>query len=402
VSRIEEALRRSGAAGARPVPQPTPAHHGDTRPEPAGDPVEDPWGFREHPAASVPTELHLPALDIEPLAAEVAPPPAARRAPAHPCPAVSVPDPASPPATVATPGAAAPGPTRVQEHTAPHAVNHPLVERTPAPIQAHVPTPVEAPMHAPGGAPAVPVPATLAGRLDPRQSEKLVVGNRIPPLPLEQYRKLAASLHHAQADHGLRVVMVTSALATEGKTLTATNLALTLAESYRRRVLLVDADLRRPSLHEVFQVPNVAGLSDGLKGNDDRKLSLIQISPTLTLLPAGRPEPDPMAALSSARMRRVIAEAAESFDWVILDTPPVGLLTDAHLLAAMVDGTLLVVRAEHTPYDAVRRATDILGRERVLGVVLNAVEPDVALRKQGYGYSYNYNYYGQDRETGAR
>jgi capsular exopolysaccharide synthesis family protein len=376
------------------VPQPGPAQPGP-RPEPAGEPVEDPWGFREHAAPeAAPAELHLPALDIEPLeeppalapapppveappAAEVVEPPrpqaahAPRLAPAAvaPAPAVRAPEPA------VVPG---PAPVRVASSTAPH----PAV---------------------PAAEPSVPAaPGIVLGRLDPRQSEKLVVGNRIPPLPLEQYRKLAASLHHAQADHGLRVVMVTSALATEGKTLTATNLALTLAESYRRRVLLVDADLRRPSLHDVFQVPNLSGLSDGLKTSDERKLALIQISPTLTLLPAGRPEPDPMAALSSARMRRVVAEAAESFDWVILDTPPVGLLTDAHLLAAMVDGALLVVRAERTPYEAVKRATDIIGRERVLGVVLNAVEPDVALRKQSYGMSYGYNYYGQDPNADTR
>jgi capsular exopolysaccharide synthesis family protein len=174
----------------------------------------------------------------------------------------------------------------------------------------------------------------------------------------------------------MRSLMVTSAVAEEGKTLTATNLALTLSESFRRNVLLVDADLRRPSLHDVFQVPNVSGLSDGLKAPADGKLSLLQITPLLTLLTAGRPDPDPMHSLISARMKRVIEEARAKFDWVILDAPPVGLLTDANLLVAMLDAALLVVRAGVVPYTYVERAADIIGRERIIGVLLNGAEPE--------------------------
>jgi capsular exopolysaccharide synthesis family protein len=203
-------------------------------------------------------------------------------------------------------------------------------------------------------------------------------------------------------DRSIRVVMIASALPGEGKTLTATNLALTLSESYRRRVLLIDADLRRPSQHDVFQVPNVSGLSDGLAAEAEHKLSLVQISPLLSLLTAGRPEPDPMGALTSERMRRVINEAAAAFDWVILDTPPVGLLTDANLLAAMVDVAVIVVRAGLTPVAAVQRATEAIGRERVLGIVLNGVDDQTLSRREGYGYAYLYGYGSRGYGTALR
>src|SRR5690348_8021689 len=102
----------------------------------------------------------------------------------------------------------------------------------------------------------------LLHRLDGSVAEKVIVDDRMLPASREQYRRLAAVLHDAQADKGLRVVMIASALAGEGKTLTACNLALTLSESYRRRVLLIDADLRRPTIHSVFRLDAATGLSD--------------------------------------------------------------------------------------------------------------------------------------------
>jgi capsular exopolysaccharide synthesis family protein len=226
-------------------------------------------------------------------------------------------------------------------------------------------------------------------RFGPDANGKIVVMADVPPVAIEQYRRLAASLHHAQFERQMKVLMITSASPGEGKTLTATNLALTLSESYRRKVLLIDADLRRPSLHHVFKLPNVLGLSDALKSETDQRLPVIQVSPNLTVLPAGRPDPDPMGGLTSDRMRRIVQEAAARFDWVIVDTPPVGFLSDANLLVAMVDAALFVVRAGKSPYRLIQRALDAIGRNAILGVVLNAVDENVDVA----GYSY-YGYYG--------
>jgi Mrp family chromosome partitioning ATPase len=119
-----------------------------------------------------------------------------------------------------------------------------------------------------------------------------------------------------------------------------------------------------------------------------------QITARLSVLPAGRPTPDPMAGLTSVRMRELIQEARQTFDWVIIDTPPVGLMTDANLLSAIADGTVLVVKANSTPYHLVQRAIDALGREQLLGAVLNrATEQHRGDKyydyyKYGYGYGY--------------
>lgn len=237
--------------------------------------------------------------------------------------------------------------------------------------------------------PAPVVSPSLAEHLDASLREKIVVDEKMMPQSREQYRRLAAALHNAQASTGVKVVMIASAVPSEGKTLTAANLALTLSESYRRNVLLIDADLRRPSVHTIFKVRGAPGLNEGLTAPDEPKLPLHDVSPRLTILPAGMPNADPMAGLTSRRMQSLIDEAREAFAWVIIDTPPVGLLTDANLLASMVDGAVLVVKAGSTPYDLVKRAVDTIGPAKLLGVVLNRA--DAGLGQFSYQYTDYYH-----------
>jgi capsular exopolysaccharide synthesis family protein len=181
--------------------------------------------------------------------------------------------------------------------------------------------------------------------------------------------------------------MVASAMAGEGKTLTAANIAYTLSESFRRRTLLIDADLRRPTVDKVLNVMSVSGLNDALEAPDDRKLTIIEMSPRLSVLPAGRPNPDPMSGLTSPRMRSIVQEAATKFDWVVLDTPPIELLPDASLLSEMVDGVLLVVSAGITPFRSIERAVNAIDRKRILGVVLNRAVQGHASGYYGYAYA---------------
>lgn len=230
----------------------------------------------------------------------------------------------------------------------------------------------------------------------PHAREKLIVNGMLPSAAAEQYRRVAGLLHHLQQDRGIHVVMIASATPGEGKTLTAVNLALTFSESYRRRVLLIDADLRRPMLHTVLGVENSrSGLSSLLRGPIDYQLKTTHISDRLELAPSGAPDPDPMSGLTSERMRRVIADAGSRYDWVILDTPPVALLPDASLLAAMVDVAVLVVAAGRTPLTLVQKAVDTIGRDRITGVVLNRV---TAENMPGEAYKYGY-YYAPTEET---
>ena len=240
---------------------------------------------------------------------------------------------------------------------------------------------------------------SLLGLSPGRQGSEVVADPRLVTCPAsdmvarEQYRRLAASLHQAHLEHNLRTMIVTSALPREGKTLTAVNLALTLSVSYGRQVLLIDADLRQPSVHTLLRIDNTSGLTDTLAS--ERPLSLAHVLPNLWVLPAGPPCADPLGKLTSAEARHVIDEAHDLFDWVVIDTPPVGLLPDASVVAAMVEATVLVVAAGRTPYAEVQRATETIGAARLFGMVLNRVSADVGDLHSGY-----YRSYAQPRREG--
>jgi capsular exopolysaccharide synthesis family protein len=245
-----------------------------------------------------------------------------------------------------------------------------------------------------------PVPVRHADSRPFEIAEKLVwtkLADDVTGLTLatEQYRKLAAGLHQAQSERGVKLVLVTSPNPGEGKSLTTANLALTLSESYQRRVLLIDGDLRRASQHEILGVASDSGLSEGLGRASALRLPVIEITPRLSLLPSGRPMDDPTTALSSARMQEVLETARASYDWTIVDTPPVGMLTDAKLLAAMVDGVVLVIEAGVTAYHDAERAIDAVGRDRVLGVVLNR------FTNTSRDAKYYQSYYGRPRRPRA-
>jgi capsular exopolysaccharide synthesis family protein len=216
---------------------------------------------------------------------------------------------------------------------------------------------------------------------------KLVLSREIPPVSIEQYRRLAAALHDLQLEHGLKILMVSSAVPREGKTLTIVNLALTFSESYQQRVLLIDADLRRPSIHEMFGLPSGPGLADVMRAADS-PLPLVEVSPYLSILTAGRADANLMAQLASERIRTVIKNASASFDWVLLDTPPVGLLPDAQLVARVSDGVLFVIAAGATPYPLVQHSIAELGADRIVGTVLNRVEARTLVANDYYGRYY--------------
>jgi capsular exopolysaccharide synthesis family protein len=223
----------------------------------------------------------------------------------------------------------------------------------------------------------IPAPRTdresQLGPFDPRMDGRLVVTGNINPVSVEEYRRLAATLHKMQAERAIKTLMVTSACPGEGKTLTVTNLALTLSEFFGRRVLLIDGDLRRPSIHQTLRLANTTGLGDALR-SDRTPLAFIDVSPTLKVLPVGHVDPDSMAGLASDRMKTLIDEAATRFDWVLVDTPPIGLLSDARFITGFVDGVLLVISAGQTPYQLVQRAIAEVGAERIIGTVMNRFE----------------------------
>jgi protein-tyrosine kinase len=210
-----------------------------------------------------------------------------------------------------------------------------------------------------------------APRFSPEWARLLTLSSESNPALLKQFGRLAGSLHNAQSAGEMKVVLTTSVGPGEGKTLTVMNLALTLSESYKRKVLIIDADLRRPSIHTMCGLGYIPGLSEGLRAPQQERLAVVKLTETLSFLPAGRPDPDPMDGLTSDRMRRIMEEASARYDWVILDVPPIGLVPDAGLLAGMVDAVLFVIRAESTPHAQIQKAIEAVGRDRIFGVVLN-------------------------------
>lgn len=241
------------------------------------------------------------------------------------------------------------------------------------------------------------VPVTTAtGVMDTGGSEtrtaRLVSSGAASPMLVEQFRNLAAILNRTQRERSLKSLVVTSPAPGDGKSHVAINLALTLSESYRRRVLLIDADLRRPTLHNLFGVAGTPGLLEALRADEEGEAPVVAISRTLSLLPAGRSQANPVGDLSSGRMARLLASAAARFDWVIVDSPPAAGLADARIISETVDGAILVVRAGVTRFADLEASAHALGPDRVLGIVLNAADPHEIRRDDYYSH-----YYGEDR-----
>jgi capsular exopolysaccharide synthesis family protein len=200
----------------------------------------------------------------------------------------------------------------------------------------------------------------------------------------EAYRSLAATLQFAYTDRQMQTVGITSAAAGEGKSNTTANLAIALAEG-GRRVIVVDADLRRPGQHTLFGLDRKDGLSSMLLGDQTHtQLPLLETqTPGLRVLTSGPTPANPLEALASRRFDHVLALARAQADFVLVDTPPAGALADAAVLAPRLDGMLLVVSAGRTKRDLARRAREQLERvnANLLGVVLTDVREDDKLYK---------------------
>jgi polysaccharide biosynthesis transport protein len=215
----------------------------------------------------------------------------------------------------------------------------------------------------------------------------------------EAYRTIRTAILLSRADNPPRLMLVTSGQAGEGKTITAVNTAVTLAQS-GARVLIVDADMRRPRCHRVLGTENGHGLSTLLTGQGDLRDAVQPTSiDNLFFVSSGPVPPDPAELVGSVKMRETLELLREGFDYVLIDSPPVLPVTDGVLLATMVDGVVLVVKGQHTPKDIVRKARERLdyARAKILGVVLN----DVNVNSGDYHYHnrYTYSYYGtQDAE----
>jgi len=225
-----------------------------------------------------------------------------------------------------------------------------------------------------------------------KEPVELVTQSRPQSQMAESYRALRTSLLLTTLGAPPKTILITSALPREGKTTTSINTAVVLAQK-GTRVLLIDADLRRPSIHKALGLGPRVGLSNVLTGGATLQQATVRWSvlPNLYILPAGTPPPNPAELMASAQMLDLLAELREQYDHVIVDTPPTLSVTDAVVLSTRVDAVVLVIRSAQTTKPALRRSRDILAQvnARVAGVLLNAVDLDSA------DYYYYYEYQGK-------
>ncbi len=222
-------------------------------------------------------------------------------------------------------------------------------------------------------------------RLDPLNSvfQNPKVGQGVS----ERFRALRSRLYQIAGVRTLRRLLVTSSVASEGKTFVSTNLAQSIVQQPDMRVLLVDADIRASRLHSTLGAPNRPGLSDYLRGEAD-EFEVIQkgMEANLCLIPGGSQVSNPSELLLSDRMKHLLEFAAPIFDWVIIDSPPALPVPDASILAGLVDGVLLVVKAGSTHVAIAEKTAAEFHGNNLLGVVLNQVE-----KSESYGgYYYDY------------
>jgi capsular exopolysaccharide synthesis family protein len=208
-----------------------------------------------------------------------------------------------------------------------------------------------------------------------------------PKSPIsEQYRTIRTNIQFASVDNEIQSLIVTSSGPGEGKSTTAANLAVVYAQA-GKKVLLIDADLRKPTVHYTFRLDNLTGLSNVLVGEKtiEEAANCTDIE-NLDVISCGPIPPNPSELLASKKMEQFIKDATGDYDLVIFDTPPVLAVTDAQILANMVDGSILVVRSKKTELESATKAKDILepAKAKLLGTVLNDRE------KQGSNYYYYY------------
>jgi|ERR1700674_777228 protein-tyrosine kinase len=191
----------------------------------------------------------------------------------------------------------------------------------------------------------------------------------------EQFRTLRSRLYQLRGSQQLKVLLITSAVSGEGKTFLASNLAHAIVRQPDRRVLIIDADLRRSQMHVPLGAQGAPGLTDYLRGEAD-EMAIIQYSPenNLCLIPGGNDVPNPSELLSNGRLKALLDRVSPLFEWVIIDSSPSLPVADASILADYCDALLLVVRARTTSSAAVLKACQELQGRKIVGVVLNAVE----------------------------
>ncbi len=216
---------------------------------------------------------------------------------------------------------------------------------------------------------------------------------------IEQFRGLRSQIYQFRDKAPLKTILVSSGMPSEGKTFVAANLAISLARNNNNTVLLIDADLRKPALHEILGAPNTPGLKEYLAGTAEMNdilqrnqaprtvdADLLHNIPEFTFIPAGTGGDNSSELIANHRIEELIAALSPLFDWILIDSPPALVFADATDMSRAADAVLLVARGATTPFDVAQRAQAAFSNSRILGFVLNAVKN--APRNTSYYYDY--------------
>jgi capsular exopolysaccharide synthesis family protein len=215
---------------------------------------------------------------------------------------------------------------------------------------------------------------------------RYLITKLIPRSPIsEQYRMIRTNIQFSSVDHELQTLLVTSASPGEGKSMTVANLAIVYAQQ-GKKVLLIDTDLRKPTVHYTFSIENHKGLSNIIVGETNLEDVVVTSDvENLDILTCGPIPPNPSELLTSRRMKALIEEARGIYDIILFDTPPILVVTDAQILANQCDGSILVVRSKSTKIETAQKALGALNavNARILGTVLN----DSVKKEKDYYYA---------------
>ncbi len=235
------------------------------------------------------------------------------------------------------------------------------------------------------------LPDFVSWTVDPERVEPRLVAITQPNSNYcEEYRSLRTHVLHKSQRQKLQAIVVASVNPSEGKSVTALNLSWLLAQTDGVKCLIIDSDLRMPSLGDYLGIETDKGLSHVLMGEATLVESIVKLEPAgLHLLTGGNARNDVAEMISGPKFKEILREARELFDYVIIDAPPLGIFTDATVLINHADGAMLVVRANRTSYSVIDRLLEPLPKDRLLGVVLNQSEDVLEESHYNYGY-YNY------------
>ena len=213
---------------------------------------------------------------------------------------------------------------------------------------------------------------------------------------VESYRHLFTKVKSAQEKHQLQSLLITSVKEGEGKSITVSNLAIVAAES-DQRVLVVDTDLRRPMIHQIFGRNQEPGVMNVIDGDGLPGMIHLNVLPNVSVMCSGAAPPNPGAVIGSIRMRDLLLDLNRDFDLVLLDSPPIFAVNDPLILSTLVDGIILIVSAGDTTRTELEEGIEALGdmADKILGVVLNNFNRRKAYRAVAGGYGYGYAKYGE-------